>query len=89
MVPAFTAIFSAKQTALLIGTKNMAKRCNYCNIFILRIDPQITNVACVVKPDMHPVLTTIGRAINTITINNIPALLDLAGACPDHIRVTG
>ena len=57
----------------------MTKRRNYRGIFILGIDPQITDVACIIKPYMLPILTTIGGAIDTITIDDVPTLLDLAG----------
>jgi len=67
----------------------MAKGGNHCDLCIGRVNPQIADVPGVCQTHVPPTLSAINGTVYTISVGDIPALLDLAGTHPDHIRITG
>ncbi len=87
LLPVFTAVFGSEQTTLFVRAENVTQRRDHRGLVTRRVDPQVADVFCVGQADVLPGQPAVGGAVNAIAVGDVPALLDLAGTHPDHLRV--
>ena len=86
-LPVFAAIGRPVQTAIATITPQWAMGCHQDFVGVVRVDPDLANVARVFEPHVSPGFAIVRRLVNTIAVGDAALRFVFARTDPDGLGV--